>query len=84
MSLSCRLVSRAENPSVRVPGGTISHCLLNASARSCSSAFETEGFSGKPAVGSSSAGAVGGNTGSEAIWSFERGAMMPFSLSFPR
>ena len=85
MSLSFSLTRRRDNPSPFVPAGTISHCLLSASARSCNSAFETDGFSGKPAVGRSNVGAVaGGKACSEAIGSFESGAMVPFLILFPR
>ena len=83
-SLFFRLMSRADNPSALVLAGTISQYLLSASARCCSSASDTEGFSGKPALGSSKAGAVGGSACSEVTGCSDDGAMMPFSISFAR
>ena len=78
---SFRLTRRRDSP---LPFGAGRHHLpLSAErlGRSCSSASDTEGFSGKPAVGSSNVGAVGGRACSEAIGSSESGAMMPFLIS---
>jgi hypothetical protein len=65
-----------------VLAGTITHCLLSVSARSRSSASDTEGFSGNPAVGNT--GAVGGKACSEVTGSSDNGDMKPFSISFAR
>jgi hypothetical protein len=81
-SLSLSRASRAVKPAAFALDGTISHCLLSASARSLSSSSDTDGFSGNAPVGSSNAGAVGGKACSEVTGSSENGAMTPFSILF--
>ncbi|WP_433983383.1 hypothetical protein RBB78_19075 [Tunturiibacter empetritectus] len=54
-----------------------------ASAHALSSASETEGFSGRPAVGISGAGAVGGRACSAVTGFSEDGAMELFSNHSP-